>query len=231
MVRRSLGARGRRAELRGMDDAEDFAALVLRRARLDGHDRPDPRLVAQQLKVGVFRAPRSLRWSELGERVRVGREVRIYVRADVAEPLRSHVIAHELGHVTVDQYGLRPERLEEWCNRFAGALLVPAPAVWSTWRRATDVARFVAAWPERAPTLLALRLGECRCADVWVTEGRRLRYTRAERPGVTRELEAAGLEAAIEGASKRLGLRAVRLLDGPRRAAVWRDEDCGEVAA
>lgn len=104
-----------------MDDAEDYAGLVLREAQLDGDEHVDPRLVCRQWPpnegIGLFRAPKSLRWSELGERARVGEQWRIYVRADVDEPRRSHIIAHEIGHVVVDRFKLTPIDVEVWCNR------------------------------------------------------------------------------------------------------------------
>lgn len=205
-----------------MDDAEEMAGLVLREAMQDGADRPDVWAVAKRMRVSVYKAPRTAKWSELGERVRVNGEDRVYLRSDVSEPLRTVVLAHELGHITVSRFALRLEDEERWCNRFAAALIAPEPSVWRAWRRANaDPRTYLASWWATTPTLAALRLGECRCADVWIVEGSRVRYARAERQ--TPEWLVQAAREAVNGGELR---RAVaRLGDGAKRVVVALERD------
>lgn len=205
-----------------MDEAEEMAGLVLRESMQDGADRPDVWAVAKRLRVSVYKAPRSAKWSELGERVRVNGEDRVYLRSDVAEPLRTVVLAHELGHITVSRFGLRPEDEERWCNRFAAALIAPEPSVWRAWRRAgADAHTYLSAWWATTPTLAALRLGECRCADVWVVQGSSVRYSRAERQAPAWLVNAA--REAINGGAPRRTV--ARLGDGAKRVVVALERD------
>lgn len=213
-----------------MEDAEAMAQAILREVHEDGADRPDVWTVAKRLRVSVFKAPRSAKWSELGERVRVNGEERVYLRADLTDPLRTVVLAHELGHVVVARHRLRLDDEERWCNRFGAALIAPEPAVWRTWQRAgRDHQGFLLQWNHTTPTLASLRLGECRCADVWIVERATVRYARAERAAPA-SLTAVAREAVSAGSARRPGVRAARLRDGFSRAAVLLEPDEAEAA-
>ena len=208
-----------------MSNADATADALLKAVRMDGVDAPCPRLIAKRFGVAVFSAPKSARWSEIGERVIVNGEERIYVRTGLDDARRNHVVAHELGHVVLSRWCVRVEdsEIEPWCNRFGAALLAPSAAVWRAWRacggRAADV---VTRWAHVPPTCIALRLGEARCADLWITQGKTIRYARAESIAPL-GVVATGADAARNGASAGYGLHALRLADMPRRAVVLAD--------
>lgn len=196
-----------------MEDAEAVAGAVLRDVRLDGAERPCPRLVARRWKIGVYFAPRSVRWSEIAERTRVRGEDRIYIRTGLSPQFQAHVLGHEIGHVAVARLGLRLDDEEAFCNHFGGALIAPEPAVWRTWRSCERVDQMVAEWPEVTPTCIALRVGEVRCADVWIVERGAVLYARG------RARSARPIVKAARGA-RHPELSACRLSDGSSRVAV-----------
>lgn len=202
-----------------MESAESVAECVLKSVRLDGHDSPDPSLIAKRLGARVFLAPRSVRFGALGERVRVGDEERIYLRTGLLPSTEAHVLAHEIGHVIVARWNLHPSDEEGWCNRFGAALLAPATSVRRAWRECASIATMCDRWPLVPPTCIALRVGETLCADVFVTQGRRVAFA-AARSEATSAIVELGAEAARDGAAARPGLRAVRLSGRVHRAAV-----------
>lgn len=204
------------------DDAETHAAAMLREARLDGDDTPNPRLVAKRVDVRLIRSPKHfMLGGGLGQRGMLdGRHV-VRVRAGLSEHVERFVVAHELGHVAARRWNLRLDDEEGWCNAFAGALMLPRRSVRSAWTKLGDLAEFVVHWPHVPPTCAALRLGEIRAADVYVVQGRQVIYARAEEVSGGDILRAAS-EALDIGSTERAGLRAARLPEVARRAAVMR---------
>lgn len=219
----ALDSRPAARTLRLMDDADSCAEAALRLVRLDGHDSPDPALVARRLGVALFVAPKSARWAELGERAIVNGEERIYVRSGLSPQVRNLVIGHELGHVIVARWRMTMAKPieEQWCNRFGASLLAPSRSVRSAWRG--DVHAFCARWPHVPSTCMALRIGEARLASVFVTEGRNVRYARATcpPPGDVADL---ARRALAENRIERPGIRAARLPDVRRRVAIVVDD-------
>jgi hypothetical protein len=206
-------------------DADASAASVLRDACMDGDDAPDVRTVCRRLGVRlelvpphVLRGNHAARYSAIGDR--------IIRRRGLPSHIDAFVLGHELGHRYCRQAGRPLDDLEDrWCNAFAGALLVPSEPLSAQWRRGHDLADIIEAYPNVAPTCLALRLGEARLASTVVVQGRATRYVRAECPPSS-EIVMLGVEAARLGRASRHGLaKAWRMPEVSRRAAVVIDSD------
>jgi len=205
------------------EDAAASAAATLKAARMDGEERPEPRLVCKRLGVRlelvaphVLRGGHSARYSVVGDR--------IIRRRGLRPSWDAFLLGHELGHRYRRLAG-RPhdDQEEAWCNAFAGALLVPSETLFYRWHRGHDLGDLIEAYPNVAPTCLALRVGEARLADTIVVQGRQPRYVRA---GVapSPEMIDVAAEAARHGRATRAGVaKAWRMIDGPTRAAVVAD--------
>lgn len=198
-------------------DAAASAASVLKAARLDGDGRPDARLVCRRLGVRLeLVAPHVIRGGHAARYVGYGD--RIVRRRGLPAWLDVWALAHELGHRTLSGRSIEDE--EGWCNAFAGALLVPPEPLFDRWRRGHDLADVIEAYPNVAPTCLALRVGEARLAGTIVIQGSAPRYVRTD-VDVRGDLITLGVEAARAGCAVRPGIaKAWRMPEVPRRAAV-----------
>lgn len=205
-----------------IQDAEGHAEGLLRQLQMDGDDAPNPARIAKRLGVELLRAPRSsFVGRAFGQKARLGDRWIVRVRRGLSPRFERFVIAHELGHVIVDRD--RPsaacEDEEQWCNVFAGALVLPRDPLRAAWRRSGELEELLERFPHVGPTCVALRLGELRLADVYVIERQRVAWARAERVP-SREVLSLAATATRAGSAIRPGMRAVRLLDAPSRAAV-----------
>jgi hypothetical protein len=108
--------------------------LLERAASLSVADKTDLKAIVRQLNVAVVRHE-SVKNGE-SRRLRDGR-YEIRVAREKTSPNRIRfTVAHELAHILLDrEFGLRPSsrseywRHEDWCDEFAGALLVPSTAL------------------------------------------------------------------------------------------------------
>lgn len=202
------------------EDATASAAATLRAARMDGEERPPVRVLCRRLEVKLeLVAPHVIRGGHAARYVGLGD--RIVRRRGLPPWLDSWALAHELGHrVLVTEERDDVEDVEGWCNAFAGAVLVPREPLLARWRIGHDLADLIEAYPDIAPTCLALRVGEARIADAVVVQGRAVRYVRAGAPP-TAELVTLGVEAARAGRAWKPGVaKAWRLPEVAQRAAV-----------
>jgi hypothetical protein len=201
------------------EDAAASAVATLREARMDGDRSPDVRLLCRRLGVRLeLVAPHVLRGGHVARYTSIGD--RIVRRRGLPPWLERWWIAHELGHRWLARVGRAVEDEEGYAHAFAGALLVPAEPLFDRWRRGHDLADLIEAYPDVAPTCLALRVGEARLAGTVVIQGVGVRYVRAEIEP-SREMVALGTEAARAGHAIKPGIaKAWKLPEVARRAAV-----------
>jgi hypothetical protein len=201
------------------ESAERAATDAAWRAR-EQSERPDPVAVVQGLGGRVLRAPRRfLPFTRADFGFRDGKPI-VRVRDDLSPAETEFCVAHECGHFVVRLFAVKTTDEERFANLFAGALLVPRPALLEAWRAHGEIRPIIRQWSHVPQTCVALRVGETSCASVFVTQSRSIRYTRARTSQREDEILAIGAHAARRGSVRRSGLRAVRLRDGVERAAV-----------
>jgi Zn-dependent peptidase ImmA (M78 family)/DNA-binding XRE family transcriptional regulator len=178
------------------EQAEDAAAEL--RARLGLGQSPIPdllSLIESELRIRLFVLPLPARISgAYAYHEEIG--ACILINANHAPTRQAWTAAHELGHFMTDRHSAEVLRAdagfddpaEQFANRFASALLMPAPAVRSRFRELTEAqGRF----SPRALVYLALAF------HVSVeAAARRLEQLRLFKKGTFEALRAAGLNAA-----------------------------------
>jgi hypothetical protein len=203
-----------------MEEIEGYARLALTEARMDGDDRPSPRLLCKRLGITIVTAPRgTLVGRNFAQTGTLNGQPLVRVRRGLPPWLEAFHLLHEATHILLKRWRVEREDEEEIANGVAGAIAVPRDPLRRVWRRGEDLRDVIEAWPDVGPTCCALRVGEARLADSIVTIGSRVIYARSERPADARLLEVAA-EAARGVAIIRNGLGAYPLADGKRRAAV-----------
>ena len=198
--------------------AQRCADEILHETRLNRERAPDAVLVARRFGVRVKKVARHALRLTPASAVHLESGWLIAVREDTAVATAQFCIAHEVLHVACRRWKIVPEDWEGFANAGAAALLVPSGCLQEKWHQHRNVRKTFAAWPHCPPTATTLRLGECGIAPTWITQGDEVRYRRAE--SSPPEVTSIGSEAARRGQATRPGLRATRLPDAPRRAAV-----------
>lgn len=202
--------------------ARALAELVLHEVGLGGDMEPDPIDVAERLGIPCYDLPREDIGGVAGLTSWIEGGYIIQIADDLSSAGHQGVGAHELGHVCCRLWNVFPKDRERFAWIFAGALLVREDRLRESWARHRDARRVIRDWAHVPSTVTVLAIGECSIADVFVVQDADVRHARS-RTAACDDVLRLGMSAWQHGTASRKGLRATRLYDATRRAAVVRD--------
>lgn len=191
--------------------AESLARAVYQLAHLDECKPARPLDLAHRV-LGKASIRYDARLGVPGMIVPIRGKWRLFLRPDLTQRRLAHVVGHELGHWICQREGL--DDPEDLCDAIGAAIVAPRPSFLARLAKAGPRLRRLAWAYETSESLVALRYAEVTAAPLALVTPEAMRVRGEYDWPPERELR----ELARSGGGS--GLRAVRLLDDPRRIAL-----------